>query len=561
MVCVLDSHRKIAMTINIECGECGKEYQMSDDKAGRRFRCRGCNTVVHVPDDWSDQEDAYDEPYTPRRKPAAKKKRRASKPKSSRGLIIGSSAGAVLVLGIVVVVVMSGTGSEDTPSDGGDLQSNEENAGSGASTSADDSTETASADSTSQTETAATGGGPVLSGVEQNDSAPFDVEQYLKDRSPPADNAAPLYLPALKRIGEVPGLGELADTGKLVSGATSPARIEQALSAAAPALRQIDEAQLKPECVFVVEMSFDAILSHVQHARQVARASLLELYLAEQQQDAALRELAIKRTLRLSRDLQPRGFLISQLVSITMDRIILDGVLKFTLTDRNLTVEQCDRLLALLVEHQQASLNRYEEAMHVEYIMNSQTVEDVGSGRRTAKEIKNMLGISLPEKLNIDAERAACNRLFAAAFQDARTPYHQFVKSNRFDKELSKLAAQFKANPADAAVLAPGLAASFPSAREQLTGSEAQLAGMQMLTAVLRFKLSHGKLPDSPADAAAETTLNTVPADPFSGEPIKYVVLAGRPVVYSVGKDLKDDGGRTDWKSGRQPGDYIFTTR
>jgi hypothetical protein len=199
--------------------------------------------------------------------------------------------------------------------------------------------------------------------------------------------------------------------------------------------------------------------------------------------------------------------------------------------------------------------------MHVEYILTRQTVEDVGSGRLTAKNIKDFLGISLPKKLNIDAEGAACDRLFAAAFQDAKTPYHQFVESNRFDEELSKLAAQFKANPAGAAVLAPQLAASFPAARERVTGSEAQLAGMQMLTAVLRFKLSHGKLPDSPADAAAETTLNTVPADPFSGEPMKYVVLAGRPVVYSVGKDLKDDGGRTDWNSGRQPGDYIFTTR
>lgn len=404
---------------------------------------------------------------------------------------------------------------------------------------------------------------------EQRPTAPFDVEQYLKDRSPPVNNAAPLYLIALKQIRGIQTVGKLADIAKLASGGTSPALVEQALAAAGPALKQIDKAQLKPECVFVTELTFDALLPHVQDARQVARASLLEVYLAGAKQDAAMRELAIKRTLRLSRDLQPRGPLIAQLVSIAMDRIILDGVVEFALTDRNLTVEQCDRLLALLIEHQQASLNRYEEAIHVEYIVMRQTVEDVGSGRLTGKNMKNFiamsaeLGISLPKKLNIDAEGAACDRLFAAAFQDAKTPYHQFVESNRFDEELSKLVAQFKANPAGAAVLAPQLATSFPAARgrQRVTGSEAQLAGVQMLTAVRRFELSHGKLPDSPGDAAAETTLNTVPADPFSGEPMKYVVLAGRPVVYSVGKDLQDDGGRTDWNSGRQPGDYIFTTR
>jgi hypothetical protein len=535
------------MTIRAECSECGKQYQMSDDKAGRKFRCRACEAVVHIPD-----EDEYEAPSRPRRKPASKKGRAGGRRKKSRskksksgantGLIVGMGAGGVvLVAGIVVGYFMLTGDSRELPPESSGPEP------------------VAAGSDRKQEERPAT---PAeIASQEERPTAPFDVEQYLKDRSPPVDNAAPLYLIALKRIRGIQTVGKLADIAKLASGGTSPALVEQALAAAGPALKQIDKAQLKPECVFVTELTFDALLPHVQDASQVARASLLEVFLAGAKQDSAMSELAIKRTLRLSRDLQPRGPLIAQLVSIAMDRIILDGVLKFTLTDRNLTVEQCDRLLALLVEHQQASLNRYEEAMHVEYILTRQTVEDVGSGRLTAKNIKDFLGISLPKKLNIDAEGAACDRLFAAAFQDAKTPYHQFVESNRFDEELSKLAAQFKANPAGAAVLAPQLAASFPAARERVTGSEAQLAGMQMLTAVLRFKLSHGKLPDSPADAAAETTLNTVPADPFSGEPMKYVVLAGRPVVYSVGKDLKDDGGRTDWNSGRQPGDYIFTTR
>ena len=272
------------MTIRAECQECGKQYQMSDDKAGRKFRCRECEAVVHVPDDY---EDEYETPASPRRKPASKKGRAGGRGKKSRskksksgantGLIVGMGAGGVvLVAGIVVGYFMLTDDSRELPPE----SSGPEPVAAGSDTK-EEERPTTSAEIASQ---------------EERLTAPFDVEQYLKDRSPPVDNAATLYLPALKRIDGVLGLREMADTGKLVSGATLPARVEQALAAAAPALKQIDKAQLKPQCVFVVEMSFDAILSHVQHARQVARASLRELYLAGAKQDAAMRELAIKRT-------------------------------------------------------------------------------------------------------------------------------------------------------------------------------------------------------------------------------------------------------------------------
>ena len=58
--------------------------------------------------------------------------------------------------------------------------------------------------------------------------------------------------------------------------------------------------------------------------------------------------------------------------------------------------------------------------------------------------------------------------------------------------------------------------------------------------------------------AAAETALKTTPIDPYSGQPLRFTTVAGRPTIYSVGKDMKDDGGLADWKFGAQPGDYLF---
>ena len=39
---------------------------------------------------------------------------------------------------------------------------------------------------------------------------------------------------------------------------------------------------------------------------------------------------------------------------------------------------------------------------------------------------------------------------------------------------------------------------------------------------------------------------------------MKFVILDGQPVVYSVGKDGKDDGGKLDSKNDSQPGDLIY---
>jgi hypothetical protein len=108
-----------SMTIATECQECGKQHRVPDDKAGRKFRCRACEAVVHIPDE-------YEAPIRPRRKPASKKRRdggegkksRSKKSKSSAntGLIVGmATGGVVLVAGIAVGYFMLTGDSEELP--------------------------------------------------------------------------------------------------------------------------------------------------------------------------------------------------------------------------------------------------------------------------------------------------------------------------------------------------------------------------------------------------------------------------------------------------------------
>lgn len=60
--------------------------------------------------------------------------------------------------------------------------------------------------------------------------------------------------------------------------------------------------------------------------------------------------------------------------------------------------------------------------------------------------------------------------------------------------------------------------------------------------AVESYRQTLGRLPDKLADLAP-IYLNSIPTDPFNGQPLGYRKLAKGYVVYSVGEDGKDDGG------------------
>lgn len=76
-------------------------------------------------------------------------------------------------------------------------------------------------------------------------------------------------------------------------------------------------------------------------------------------------------------------------------------------------------------------------------------------------------------------------------------------------------------------------------------------AGTRVVVAVERFRLRHGHLPTVLTELVPEF-LASVPVDPFDGQPLRYRRLSagaaevyGRPyVIYAVGRDRRDDGGR-----------------
>ena len=71
----------------------------------------------------------------------------------------------------------------------------------------------------------------------------------------------------------------------------------------------------------------------------------------------------------------------------------------------------------------------------------------------------------------------------------------------------------------------------------------AQLRTAQAGLAIERYRLAAGKLPDTLAELMP-TYLDTVPKDPFDGKELRYKKLDTGFVVYSIGEDGSDDGGK-----------------
>lgn len=85
------------MTISLACPRCRQSYRLQDQHAGKKFRCKNCETVIHVPyedvevleeDDWGDDEpwNSPLESSLPRKRSTGRSRSRRSRGRTARRL-------------------------------------------------------------------------------------------------------------------------------------------------------------------------------------------------------------------------------------------------------------------------------------------------------------------------------------------------------------------------------------------------------------------------------------------------------------------------------------------
>jgi hypothetical protein len=88
---------------------------------------------------------------------------------------------------------------------------------------------------------------------------------------------------------------------------------------------------------------------------------------------------------------------------------------------------------------------------------------------------------------------------------------------------------------------------------------DAQRGLVRLAVAAAAYKAKHDKLPEKLADLVPDF-IAEAPADPYDGRSLRLHRDKAGLVIYSIGRDRKDDGGRP-WDEEKQSGDLVFRLR
>jgi hypothetical protein len=136
-------------------------------------------------------------------------------------------------------------------------------------------------------------------------------------------------------------------------------------------------------------------------------------------------------------------------------------------------------------------------------------------------------------------------RMFAETIrkmvEDAPKPYNEIRHIDSDERPLNPVMAVLRGNAIGEMIyrlLMPALRGVHPLKCQ----TNVQVAATRTLLALKAYKLDKGRLPETLEQLVPEY-LDAVPIDDFDGKPVRY--NAAKKIIYSVGKDLEDNGGTT----------------
>jgi hypothetical protein len=447
---------------------------------------------------------------------------------------------------------------------------------------------------------------------------PFDVNEFSPE-IPWDENAAPLYLAAIAEFsGEVatcfpPDQKErivlrarertehyskfierwAGDPAHFLDGRTDSdnAELDRLLQEHRTGLQKLALAQERRRCLFETALGMSSLLPHAQGARQVVRILQLKASRELDLQDVTAAIGSLEAGLRLSRDLRPRGFVITQLVSAAMNNVCLRQIAAAIIRAPRCSREQCDRLIALLQEHRRQSLDSWVTGLRGEYVTLRNVVNQVQhrTGDFAPDRIKELMrdfghsnsGASAGEllavfsdpnfapanfpkeidalntRLGLMSEKEYAQEAHAVAdWYAALEPIGRLPRAQQ-STAIAQIQARFSWT-----LFVSCWQSSLPSALESFRHSETFFRGTLCLVALKRWQLAHREPPTDLVTVLKEAGVGEVPVDPYSGKPFSLAVLAGKPIIYSIGPDGIDDHGEFDNLDGRnESGDVLFQLR
>jgi hypothetical protein len=307
-----------------------------------------------------------------------------------------------------------------------------------------------------------------------------------------------------------------------------------------------------PEGRYTITYTADVIstlLPHTQEARAVAHLAGFDALLRAQDQDADGALVSCRAALNAGRSIGEEPFLVSQLVRIACvsialnraERVLAQGEpsdAALVALQQLMEKEEAQSLLLVGLRGERAALDRLLEAIQTGKTSLSALGLSPIAGPTSAGSpaYPGADAVAVWSPGYIKSQRSALLRYMNRAIEIAKLP------SEQQSVELQKWEASARNQPTLVRLLCPAVS----KIGEACLRRQAQLRCSIATTAAERYRLSKGKWPDS-LDALKEAGyLNQIPIDVYDGQPLRLKRLDDGLVIYSIGADGQDDGGKLD---------------
>ncbi len=381
---------------------------------------------------------------------------------------------------------------------------------------------------------------------------PMSAKEIIPPEVPPSENAAPLYESAFALL-KSEAIGdkslELFVTDAAKEYATQPdlnatrVAFENALAnpTFSQALKLVEQATTRTQCNFNLQydLGTSLIIPHIDDMLAfgfiLKAKALLHAHRGEPQQAHATLETA----LRMADALRTEPVLISALVHNAKYRMALE-TLPALCAIAPPDDETAARLSALLdgvnpVAPFVRALDG-ERLLYGEWIYNCFADESTDNflgpeyGTWASRFAKRVLGY----RPSLQLDHASFLRTYARFANDASRPFWKIQPSPRMNQED-----EFPWY----ATVSRFVTVNFASGILSTVRIQALLRVSRTGLALLRHKLAHGSYPATLSEIDP-AFLPEIPLDPFTGTPLLYRTEGDGFLLYSIGQNLKDDGGK-----------------
>ena len=361
---------------------------------------------------------------------------------------------------------------------------------------------------------------------------------------PEGENAADLYQQAfasyvepndeLQELLPLVGTAELPPPGEPLP-EEMKAAISQHLTANKEILELLHEAATIEGCRYAIDLTQAPLVLHLGPMETCARLLALEALLEADEGQTELAARSVGSSLALACSLAEQPTLISLLVRIALDGMAIDD-LEWALSKAPLT----DAGLAALARAVERAENPegLTRALVGERCLGSSMIQMFPSAPGGPADTSPLCTLLVKASGLWDMEHTAYLRMMGESIAQSGKPFPDrfaaFQPEATGDREDELPGRHFVASM---------LALVIDGAAEEDANHTGLMRAARAGLAVERYRLARGELPARLDDLVPEY-LDAVPTDPIDGKQLRYKKLDKGYVVYSIGPDGTDDGGK-----------------